>query len=155
MKTQVFILNLDTSYPSSSTPIVAVRQEMNKLISQRAKELEKINSQSKSPRSKRLANNIGLNVTDDEFLLMKLNENEEEKRQKRKCRQSKHSNVTSTSSSTTTNVTKRRGRPPKKGTDNSQQIHSNDPEIEASICSLQSVINMANYTLNSDDPDGG
>ena len=84
---------------------------------------------------------------------MKLNENEEKKRQKQKCRQSKYSNVTSTSSPRITSVTKRRGRPPKKGTDNSQQIHSNDPEVETSICSLQSVINMANYTFNSDDSD--
>jgi hypothetical protein len=103
--THLFIRNLDTSYPSSSTPIVAVRRVMNTLLSQRTQELEKINSQTKPLRGERLRNNTGLNITDDEFVFMKMTENEEKKHQKSKPRLSKRSNATSTSSSTTTTMT--------------------------------------------------
>jgi hypothetical protein len=143
--------NLDVSYPSSSTPIVAVRRVMNTLLSQRTKELEQLYSQKKPPRGKRLPNNTGLNITDDEFVLMKLKESEEKKSRKQKVALIKDSNVTSTS--TNIKTIKRRGRPPKKDNNSTQQHGSNDSEVQNGILSLKSAIKMANCILDSEDSD--
>jgi len=126
---------------------------MNTLISERTKEFEKINSQKKPLRGKRLPNNTGLNITDNDFVLMKLKEDEEKKNRKQKAALTKDSNITSTSNSTNIKTIKRRGRPPKKDNGFTQQHHSNDPEIQNSILSLQSVIKMANCILDSEDSD--
>ena len=153
LKTLGFVVNLDESYQSSSTPIVAVRRVVNTLIAQRTKELEKINSQPKPLRAKRLENRTGVNITDDEFL-MKMKENEEKKQRKQKPQSPKLPNAQSTISSTPKVVAKRRGRPPKKTTNNShQQVYSNDSEVQAGIFSLQSAIKMANSILDTDDSD--
>ncbi|CAF1496473.1 unnamed protein product, partial [Adineta steineri] len=116
--------NNNISCPSSSTPVVAVRRVMNTLLSQRTKELEKLNSQKKPLRSKRLPNHTGLNITDDEFILMKMQEAQEKKNQKIK--------------------TKTRGRPRKNLNNSPVQHHCNDVEIKNAISSLQSAINITN-----------
>jgi hypothetical protein len=149
----VFIVNSDGSDQSSSSPIVAVRRIVNTLLAQRTKELEKINSQRKPLRAKRLINNTGLNITDDEFL-MKTKEKEEKKQQKQKPRSSKLPIAQSTLNSTTNTTTKRRGRPRKvTNNENNQEVYSNNPDIQTGICSLQSSIKMANSILNTDDSD--
>ena len=146
-------LSLDTP-SSSSTPIDAVRRVMNTPLSTRTRELEQICSQTKAPRGKRLTSKIGLNITEDEFVLMKMKESEEMKHKIRKPRLPKGPKITSIpTSTTTTTVKKPRGRPPKKNTSNKQNIHSNDDEVEAGIRSLQSTIDIANRILNGEDSD--
>ncbi len=131
--------------------MVAVRRVINTLLSERTKELQNLNTKPKPPRGKRLPNNTGLNITDDEFVLSKLKENEEMKNRKQKASLVKDSTTPSESSSTAnTTTTKRRGRPPKKNKE-STQPYSNDPEIQKGILSLQSVITMADSILDSDD----
>jgi hypothetical protein len=148
----LLILNLDSTDRISSTPIMAVRHVINNLFSQRSKELEKINSQSKAQRGRRLKNNTGLNITDDEFL-MKMQQREQQKKPKKNNMLPKEPNITGASSSTE-NVIKRRGRPPKKNNANSQSTRSRiDLETEAAYDSLQSVINITNTILNHSDSD--
>ena len=148
------MLALDTP-SSSSTPLVSVRRGMNTLLSTRTRELEQICSQTKAPRGKRLTSKIGLNITEDEFVLMKMKESEEKKQKIRKPRVPKCPKITSTSASTTTTTTvkKPRGRPPKKNASTNPNVYSNDDEIEAGIRSLQSTIDTANKVLNGEDSD--
>ena len=54
---------------------------MNNLICERSRALQQSNSQSKAPRGKRLPNNSGLNITDDNLVYTTVKENEEKKRQ--------------------------------------------------------------------------
>lgn len=143
---------IDTPDPSSSTPLVAVRRVMNTLLAQRTKEFENLQSVAKPPRGKRLQNKTGLNITDDESVLTHMKENEEKKRRKQKTKATAQDNDPC-SSTTTTAVPKRRGRSAKNNTTQSQPVHSNDPEIQAGISSLSSVIRMANRILNDDDSD--
>ena len=85
---------------------------------------------------------------------MKMKENEEKKQRKQKPQSPKLPNAQSTISSTPKVVAERRGRPPKKTTNNSrQQVYSNDSEVQAGIFSLQSAIKMANSVLDTDDSD--
>ena len=57
---------------------------MNNLICERSRELQQSNSQPKAPRGKRLPNNAGLNITDDNLVYTTIKENEEKKRQSQK-----------------------------------------------------------------------
>jgi AT hook motif len=124
---------------------------MNTLLSTRTKELEKLRSQSKAPRGKRLTSVTGLNITEDEHVLMKLKEDEEKKRRIRKPRTVKPPNTSSASSSTATAGKRPRGRPRKAVAETTQDVHCSDDELEAGIQSLQSTIDMANRILNGDD----
>ena len=54
---------------------------MNTLISERTREFQQSNSQPKAPDGKRLANNIGLNITNDVLVYMAVKEKEEKKHQ--------------------------------------------------------------------------
>ena len=105
-------LNLDITHPISSTPFVAVRPVMNNLLSQRSKELERINSQPKAPRGKRLKNNTGLNITDDEFLILTMKEYEQKNKNKKRTRSLEESG-NGFGSNSTSNATRRRDRPAK------------------------------------------
>lgn len=137
--------------PSSTSPILAVRRIMNTLLSQRSKELEK-NSQEKTVRGKRLRSHTGLNITDDDFILLKMRENEDKKRIKHK-HSLKHTSAVVMNNSTTTTTTKRRGRPSKRNHLKPSPLNSNDAQTDASIRSLDAVIDMANSILDSNDSD--
>lgn len=117
----------------------------------RTLELEKLRSQTKAPRGKRLTSVTGLNITEDELVLMKLKEDEEKRRKIRKPRTLKPPNTSSASSSTTTMVKRSRGRPRKAVAEATQDAHCSDGEVEAGIQSLQCTIDMANRILNGDD----
>ncbi|CAF2232211.1 unnamed protein product, partial [Rotaria magnacalcarata] len=82
-----------------------------------------------------------------------MQESEEKKNKKAKSQLPKRLNATLKSSSTTKVIKKRRGRPSKKKTASNELAHSNDAEVDASIRSLQSVIDMADDILDSDDTD--
>jgi hypothetical protein len=126
---------------------------MNTLISQRSKTLERINSQPKPPRGKRLKNTTGINITNDEFLMIMMEKQEQKNQQKKPTRSSAQSSTDGASNSVT-NVTKRRGRPPKKNEANTQAtLPHSDPATEAAYSSLQSVINMSNRIFNDSDSD--
>ena len=92
--------------------MAAVRRAMNTLISERTREFQQSNSQSKAPRTKCLTNNIGLNITYDALVYMTVKKKEEKKHQSQQSLLSQYSNILSTSEAT--RVLKRRGRPPKK-----------------------------------------
>ncbi|CAM4989516.1 unnamed protein product [Rotaria socialis] len=77
----------------------------------------------------------------------------EKKNKKAKSQLPKRLNATLKSSSTTKVIEKRRGRPSKNKTASNELAYSNDAEVDASIRSLQSVIDMADDILDSDDTD--
>ncbi|CAF3933594.1 unnamed protein product [Rotaria sp. Silwood1] len=137
------------SDPSTSTPIQAVRRVMNTLLSQQSKPLEN-GSQGRTTRAKRLNSHTGLNITEDEYILLKMKENEEKKRQQ-KASSSQQSSTSSTSRSKARRINQRQDKPSKQNRINKKKVNSNDAEIDASIRSLQSVINMADNILNNDD----
>jgi len=144
---------LDDVNPVTSSPIVAVRQVIDNLYTQRSKELERITSQPKTQRGKRLKNKTGLNITDDEFLTITM-EVQGRKDKRLKHLQSSENLDTNGPSSSTTAIAKRRGRPPKKNNVNSQPTITNtDPGTEAAYESLELVINMSNSILNNSDID--
>ncbi|CAF1178837.1 unnamed protein product [Rotaria magnacalcarata] len=126
---------------------------MNTLLSQRSRETENNTSQAKAPSGKRLTSTTGLHVIDDEFILMKMQESEEKKNKKTQSQLPKRLNATLKSISTTKVIRERQGRPSKKKTANNELTYSNDAEVDVSILSLQSVIDMADNVLGSDDTD--
>ena len=122
---------------------------MNTLISERAREFQQSNSQSKAPRGKRLANNIGLNITDDASVYMTVKEKEEKKHQSQQSSLSQYSNSSSVSEAT--NTLKRRGRPPKKTLHVNHKICAEDNNINSNTHYVQSKI--ATGAFDSEDSD--
>ncbi|CAF1284677.1 unnamed protein product [Rotaria magnacalcarata] len=90
----------------------------------------------KQPRRKRLTKYTGINITEDEFILMKTKDNEDKKHQRQNSQLKKH-----------------RGRPPKKKFDDDECEYSTDMKTNARIRSLNMTIDMANEILNDEDSD--
>ncbi len=127
---------------ASSTPIDAVRNIFNCLLSERDTQLPLSNSSSNRSRGSRLENKVGLNITDDEYVLLKLKEKEQKKTRSRKPRLSKDKTLGNKCRKTTAKSKKA----------NKENKTFNDPEIAAAIHNLQTAVDITETTLDSDMP---
>ncbi|CAF1569444.1 unnamed protein product [Adineta steineri] len=138
----------------SSTPIVAVRDVINNLLSQRDAKLSMSQSSSNRSRGKRLQNKIGLNITDSEYVLSTLTQKEEKQKQirTRKPRvakdKTKKSRKTATTKKTTTSTATETT-----STNTNKENGLKDPHIAAAIQRLESVIEFTQSTIDNDTLD--
>ena len=86
------IANVDSE---SSSPIVAVRNITNNLLAQRDNQPILYDRSSNRCHGSRLKNIVGLNITDDEYVALKLKQLEENKRRHHKLHESQTSTMAS------------------------------------------------------------
>ncbi|CAF3852606.1 unnamed protein product [Rotaria sp. Silwood1] len=132
----------------SSTPFVAVRNVINNFLSKHDINLSMSNSPSNRSRGSRLKNTVGLNITDDEYVALKLKEKEEKEKKKRsrKPRLLKDKDeMSSTNTTTTKKDTKNRV---KRNMKNKENQISYDSSIAAGIELLQNAIDFTETTFD-------
>ena len=72
--------NLANTDSKSLCPIVAIQNVMNNLLAQRDNQLSLCDKSSYHNRGSKLKNTIGLNITDDEYVALKLKQKEEKQK---------------------------------------------------------------------------
>lgn len=86
---------------ASSTPIAAVGRVINSVLSERDVQLSIAKPPSDRCRGSRLENKVGLNITDDEYVISKLKEREQKQARSRKPGAPKEKTVKSSTTKTT------------------------------------------------------
>ena len=100
-------------------------------------------------RGSRLNNKVGLNITDDEFVVLKLKESQEKKNRPRKSRLATNAK---TSSKTKNHVQRQKKRSFRDGA--REKIETvNDPSIASAIDNLQRVIDFTQTSFEDSSSD--
>jgi hypothetical protein len=134
---------------ASLTPIVAVRNVINKFLSERDLQLSK--SSSNRSRGSRLENKVGLNITDDEYVILKLKESEQKKIRSRKPRLPKDKTIPSSTNRTKTTKCRKTSATSKKA--NKENETYKDPLIASAVQRLENVIQLTQTTFDNDSSD--
>ncbi|CAF1514174.1 unnamed protein product [Rotaria sordida] len=134
---------------SPPNPIVAVRQVVNEVLSSYQEKKCTTTTSSKVHRASRLRSTVGLNITDDDFVLLKLKEREEKKNKMKKARSSKAGKPIKISTNKATNK-KSKTTSFSADTTNKENEIPKDVEVEYGIQLLQHAINVSQFESMSD-----
>jgi hypothetical protein len=140
----IYILALNK--PASSPPIVAVRQVISNLLCERDIQLSTPKPSYRS-RGSRLENKFGLNITEDDYVAMKLREKEEKQTRSRKTRLQKDKSIVPKKYTRT-----KRGRKPAATFEQMDNENENlkDSDIARAVNNLQNVLEYAQTTFDDD-----
>ncbi|CAF4160595.1 unnamed protein product [Rotaria sordida] len=134
---------------SPPNPIVAVRQVVNEVLSSYQEKKCTTTTSSKVHRASRLRSTVGLNITDDDFVLLKLKEREEKNNKMKKARSSKAGKPIKISTNKATNK-KSKTTSFSADTTNKENEIPKDVEVEYGIQLLQHAINVSQFESMSD-----
>jgi hypothetical protein len=137
---------------SLSPPIAALREIMNEMLSQREKENSSTTTNLKPIRGSRLKSTVGLNITEDEYVLSKLKEIEEKKNRVKKPRMKK-SGGTANVSTNSSSIKKNRTKLSTRNNRNKENRLTKDCEIEFEIQRLEEVIGFTDDIMMDDSSD--
>ena len=143
---------LDSENHASSIPIVAIRHVINTFLSERDAQFSMSKSSSSRCRGSRLENKIGLNITDDEYVISKLKEKEQKQSLSRLRRISKVKGITTSTNKTKAKRFRKIATTTMKA--NKENETSNDRQIAAAVQRLENVIQFTQTTFDNDISDG-
>jgi hypothetical protein len=135
----------------SSTPIAAVRCVINNVFAQRDAQLSISKSSSDRCRGSRMENKVGLNITDDEYVMLKLKEKEQKQTRSRKPRSSKDKTVKSSKNKTKTEKCRKTATKSKKANKENETL--DDSDIAAALQTLEDVIQSTQTIFDDDTSD--